>query len=103
MSNMICVPIATEHGHGAEELAAFARGEEDAHNHEVRCVPDVCEKTCSENRRTRRETRRDAREDDIAVTDDGIKYVTFGFVLSAAQRVQAREEEAKLQPSRTDF
>lgn len=49
-----------------------------------------------ENRQTRRETRRDAREDDIAVTDDGIKYVTFGFVLSAPQRVQAREEEAKL-------
>jgi len=40
MSNMICVPIATEHGHGAEELAAFARGEDDAHNHEVRCVPE---------------------------------------------------------------
>jgi hypothetical protein len=58
MSNMICVPIATEHGHGAEELAAFARGEEDAHNHEVRCVPDVCERRAVKI--DKREERRDA-------------------------------------------
>lgn len=56
MSDMICVPIATEHGHGAEELAAFARGEDDAHNHEVRCVPDVCERqsTNAKRKATRR-------------------------------------------------
>jgi len=59
MSNMICVPIATEHGHGAEELAAFARGEDDAHNHEVRCVLEKrSEAKRSENEE--REERRDA-------------------------------------------
>lgn len=56
---MICVPIATEHGHGAEELAAFARGEDDAHNHEVRCVPDVCER-CARVKIDEREEKRDA-------------------------------------------
>jgi len=59
MSNMICVPIATEHGHGAEELAAFARGEDDAHNHEVRCVPDVCERS-ARVKIDEREEKRDA-------------------------------------------
>jgi len=36
---LFCVPIATPYACGADELASHRRGEDEAMNHEVRCVP----------------------------------------------------------------
>ena len=39
MEHATCVPIATPHACGADELMSTRRGEDEARNHEVRCVP----------------------------------------------------------------
>lgn len=35
----MCVPIATPYAFGADELTSLRLGEDEARNHEVRCVP----------------------------------------------------------------